>query len=329
MYYMSKLIIIGATSSICRNKVFHNLNAIDIFDKIYCYGWEDWTTNDFIFYLSNEVQGDVSKLISKVEFIHGNYNDYDHTLLNILNKNTIEDTIIYVSTPPCCYYDVMKFNKDNTLKTNHLKVIFEKPFANNYSDYKLLKPLIMDNIYIVDHFLYKTDLVDVIKHSTNCELMDFKISFLYSEDVEHRLGYFNKTGMFKDMFQSHFLAVLYGIIGNKVDELLDATIVQNIRKQYSHYGGDNHVDTYFNVELQTDNCKYVFESGKYLPDKRCVSINNIEYVIHSYENEYSLFFTNLLANKHKNLTHHQDKFWKIYEYIQNKKIKTNLIDEKY
>ena len=49
MYYMNNLLIIGATSSICRNKVFHNLNEIDIFNKIYCYGWEDWTTNDFIF----------------------------------------------------------------------------------------------------------------------------------------------------------------------------------------------------------------------------------------------------------------------------------------
>ena len=43
--------------------------------------------------------------------------------------------------------------------------------------------------------------------------------------MEHGLGYFNKTGLFKDMFQS-LLAVLYGIIGNKVDELLDANIVR-------------------------------------------------------------------------------------------------------
>ena len=51
--------------------------------------------------------------------------------------------------------------------------------------------------------------------------------------------------------------------------------------------------------------------------------------INSYENEYSLFFTSLIANKHINLIHHQDKFWKIYEYIQNQKNKTDLINQKY
>ena len=325
MYYMNELIIIGATSSICRNKVFNNLSDIDIFNKVYCYGWEDWTTNDFIFYLSNEVKGDVSNLIDKVEFIHGNYNDYENTLINIIQSKTI----IYVCTPPCCYYDIMEFNKNNLKKTRDIKIVLEKPFSNNYSDYMRLRPLIRDNIYIVDHFLYKKDLIDIVNEYRNSDLTEFKISFLYSEDVEHRLGYFNQTGMFKDMFQSHFLAVLYGIIGNNVDELLEASIEENIRKQYSHYGGDNDVDTYFKVKLHTSKCKYIFESGKYLPDKRCISINNIERVVNSYENEYSLFFNSLVSNEHDNLIHHQDKFWKIYEYIQNKKNKEELIDEKY
>ena len=323
MYYMNKLVIIGSTSSICRNKVFHNLNTINIFEKIYCYGWEEWTTSDFIYYLCNKVQGQVSNLIDKIEFIHGNYNDYDTTLLNIID----EGTIIYVSTPPCCYYEVLKFNKNNPNKTETAKFVFEKPFANSFAEYKILKPMIKDNVYIVDHFLYKTDVLDVIKEYKDIDLEYFKISFLYSEDVEHRLGYFNKTGLFKDMFQSHFLAVLYGIIGNRVEELLDANIVHNIRKQYSHYGGDSDVDTYFNVELHTENCKYVFESGKYLPDKRYMKVNNNEYVINSYENEYSLFFKSLIANKHKNLIQRQDKFWKIHDCLQNKVKTTQTLDK--
>ena len=325
MYYMNKLVIIGSTSSICRNKVFHNLNKINIFNKIYCYGWEHWTTNDFIYYLCNSVQGEVSNLIDKIEFIHGNYNDYDTTLLNVIE----DDTIIYVSTPPCCYYDLLKFNKNNYKKSGTSKFVFEKPFANSFVDFKRLKPMIQDNVYIVDHFLYKTDVLDVIDEYKYTDLEYFKISFLYSEDVEHRLGYFDKTGMFKDMFQSHFLAVLYEIIGNKVEDLLDATILYNIRKQYSHYGGDSDVDTYFNVELNKGKCKYVFESGKYLPDKRCISINDNTYVINSYENEYSLFFKSLVNNEHSNLMQRQEKFWKIYEYIQNQKNKSILIDERY
>ena len=317
MHYMNKLVIIGSTSSICRNKVFHNLNTINCFDKIYCYGWEEWTTNDFIYYLCNRVQGEVSNLIDKIEFIHGNYNDYDTTLLNVIE----DGTIIYVSTPPCCYYDVLKFNENNSKSCGKSKFVFEKPFANSFADFKRLKPMIHDNVYIVDHFLYKTDVLDVIEKYHNIDLEYFKISFLYSEDVEHRLGYFNKTGLFKDMFQSHFLAVLYELIGNKIEELLDANIVHNIRKQYSHYGGDSDVDTYFNIELQTDKCRYVFESGKYLPDNRCININENAYVINSYENEYCIFFKSLMADEHNNLMERQEKNWKIYEYIQTQKKK--------
>lgn len=323
MYYMSNLIIIGATSSICRNKVFHNLSTIDVFEKIYCYGWENWNTDNLVFYLLNEVNGDVSNIISKVEFIQGDYNDYECSLLNIIN----DKTIIYVSTPPCCYYQILEFNK--TLSTKGLRIVFEKPFANNYEDYKRLRPLIKPNVYIVDHFMYKVDILDLVDKYKNSNIENFKISFLYSEGVEHRLGYFNKTGLFKDMFQSHFLAVLYSIIGDKLEDLLKCQITTNIRKQYANYGGDLDIDTYFCIEMKDENCNYIFESGKCCPDKRCVIINNNEYIINSYENEYSLFFVTLLANNHCNLMDCQDLFWRIYHFIQDEKWRVNLIDAKY
>ena len=77
---MYELIIIGATSNICKTKVFKNLNNLNNFNKIYCYGWENWSNDDFIFYLLTNVQGNIINLIPKIQFIQGNYNDYEITL---------------------------------------------------------------------------------------------------------------------------------------------------------------------------------------------------------------------------------------------------------
>lgn len=310
---MYELIIIGATSNICKTKVFKNLNNLNKFEKIYCYGWENWNTNDFIFYLLTNVKGNIINLIPKIKFIQGNYNDYEQSLKNIINKNTI----IYVATPPLCYEDLLKFNKNNILD---FKIIFEKPFANDYIEYKNLELYVKDNVYMIDHFLYKSDIVNIINKHKNTEINYFKISFNYSEDVENRLGYFDKTGLFKDMFQSHYLCVLYKLIGDKIDDLLYLKINKNIRTQYQNYGGKNkNIDTYFYVELEDSNCKYIFESGKKMPDKREIVINDNSYIIKSYENEYELFFNDVLNNNNKNIFEHQNKFWKIYHYIEDNK----------
>ena len=310
---MYELIIIGATSNICKTKVFKNLNNLNNFNKIYCYGWENWSNDDFIFYLLTNVQGNIINLIPKIQFIQGNYNDYETTLKNIVNNNSI----IYVATPPICYEELLKFNKNHNV---NFKIIFEKPFANNYIEYKNLELYVNDNVNMIDHFLYKSDILDIINKHQNDEIRYFKISFIYSEDVENRLGYFDKTGLFKDMFQSHYLSVLYELIGDKIDNLLYSNINKNSRKQYHNYGGKNkNIDTYFYIELENDDCKYIFESGKNMPDKREIIINDNTYIIKSYENEYELFFKDLFNNNMKNIFKNQNKFWKLYHYIEDNK----------
>ena len=310
---MYELVIIGATSNICKTKVFKNLNSFNEFNKIYCYGWENWDNNDFIFYLLTNVKGNIINLIPKIQFIQGNYNDYHITLKNIVGHNTI----IYVATPPICYESLLNYNKNLNL---NCKIIFEKPFANNYTEYKNLELYVKNNVYMIDHFLYKSDILNIINKHKNTEINYFKISFIYSEDVENRLGYFDKTGLFKDMFQSHYLSVLYELIGDKIDNLLYSKINKNIRKQYHNYGGKNkNIDTYFYLELEYDGCKYIFESGKKMPDNREIVINDNSYTIKSYENEYELFFKELLNHNNKNIFENQNKFWKFYHYIEDNK----------
>lgn len=306
---MYKLIIIGATSDICRNKVYKNISKLNIFSSIYCYGWEKWTNNDLYDYLTNNVKGDIDNILNKIHFINGNYNDYKTTI----NKLIDDDTIIYVATPPLCYKKILEDLYDNNAK---FKIIFEKPFATDYNNYLDLAKYVTNKIYLMDHFLYKRDVLTLLSKYKNIDVYSIKFHFLYSDDVEKRLGYFDKTGLFKDMFQCHYLSVIFLMLGNDINHLLEAKVNKNERKQYKGYGGKNNVDTYFNLHLEYDNKEIVFESGKSLKDKREIVINDDVYTIASYEDEYIQMFKNVINNNHLNMIQHQDTFWKIYNKFE-------------
>jgi glucose-6-phosphate 1-dehydrogenase len=306
---MYKLIIIGATSDICRNKVYKNINNLHPFSSIYCYGWEKWTNNELCNYFNDYVKGDISNLLNKINFINGNYNDYKTTLSNIIDN----DTVIYVATPPLCYKKILQDLYDN--KSN-FKIIFEKPFATDYKNYCDLMEYITDKVYLMDHFLYKKDIMNILSKYQDVEINTFKVHFLYSDDVEKRLGYFDKTGLFKDMFQCHYLSILTVLIGNDIEKLLTAKIIRNERKQYLNYGGKNKVDTYFYLEIDVSGKIFVFESGKAFKDKREIVINNESHIIKSYEDEYIQMFKNVLTNNHNNIVKYQNLFWKIYNRFE-------------
>ena len=48
---------------------------------------------------------------------------------------------------------------------------------------------------------------------------------------------FNTSGLFKDMFQSHYLSILYLLIGDKINNIIGSKITKNLRGQYKGYGG--------------------------------------------------------------------------------------------
>ena len=99
----------------------------------------------------------------------------------------------------------------------------------------------------------------------------------------------------------------------------------NTRKQYKHYGGMNKVDTYFYVELKDDKNVYIFEGGKAMvKEEKEIEIDGLVYKINNYNNEYELYFKNILENNMNNsMIKYHDLFWKITDHINND-VKMNL-----
>ena len=204
-------------------------------------------------------------------------------------------------------------------------MLFEKPFASNFDNYCCIEKYINNNTILVDHFLYKKDIVRLANKYKNSKISSFEIKFLYSDDVENRLGYFDKTGLFKDMFQSHYLSVLYLFLKEDILKLMNCNIKKNIRKKYNNYGGKNLIDTYFYLEVEVDDLVLVFESGKAVKDKREIKINNSVYTINSYEDEYNIMFNNVLCGTHNNTINMQPLFWKIFSKFEDEFIKNSTI----
>jgi glucose-6-phosphate 1-dehydrogenase len=305
------IIIIGCTSNICKIRVFENLNRIQKkINKVYCVSSRKYTKESWKLYVKglNNISKDI---LDKMDYIECGYNlkDYKLKLINIINNSTF----IYVSTPPSCYKDLILFVND--IQKGNL--ILEKPLAINTSEFFEIKPLINERIILIDHFIFKRDIMNIIESNIK-DIKKIKFVFLYDDDVEERLGYFDKVGFFIDMFQSHFLSILYLLIGESINNIFDAKIHID-RKQYVNYGGNNkNADTYFNLKMEFDNIHIQMEAGKAMKNKKKqIIINEKIFDIGDYKDEYTLFFENLIENKNKNnIIKKQEKFWKITDFLK-------------
>jgi len=311
---MKDIIIIGCTSNICKIRVFNNLNKLlgDI-SKIFCCSRENMTSDDFRDYVENEASLENNKIHEKIHYIACEYNYADYK--SELSKLIHDDTIIYVSTPPLCYGEILCFFNE---LTNESKLVLEKPLSINYAEFEGIKGKIENNpnIAMIDHFICKRDILNVVETYKNSKVTDICIRFLYADDVEDRLGYFDKTGFFIDMFQSHFLSIIYLLIGKRTNEMLTGSILSNERKQYISYGGANEVDTYFYVEFESDDLHIRVEAGKAMERTvKELTINHTKYKINNYNDEYEIFFKGIMDDSAHNMLPQQELFWKITELV--------------
>jgi len=173
------------------------------------------------------------KFIDHVYFLSGNYDDDNLYInlrekINILNKkhNAKNNRLFYFATPPNVYLPIInhlgkfKLNEENG---NFSRMIIEKPFGNNLEsakklDYELHKYLNEKQIYRIDHYLGKETVQNILmmrfanivfEPIWNYKYIDH-VQITVSEDlgVENRIGYFENTGLLRDMFQNHILQLL-------------------------------------------------------------------------------------------------------------------------
>jgi len=169
-------------------------------------------------------------------YISGDYSDTDFYIsikrrLKTLERdfNTNNSRVFYMSTPPTLYQDITKqlyeqgLTKENLEKKSMVNLVFEKPFCWNLEsaikfDKELHKYVLERQIYRIDHYLGKDTVQNILlfrfanaifEPIWNRRYIDhFQITVSESIGVEHRAGYFEQSGLLRDMFQNHMLQML-------------------------------------------------------------------------------------------------------------------------
>lgn len=177
-----------------------------------------------------------SVLIKKIEKL-----DFDF--------KTMKKAIFYMATPSAFYRDITRFVLSYTdsqiIKKGGSwpRFIFEKPFCSDLEsalnlDKELHTQLDENQIYRIDHYLGKDTVQNLLMFRfanavfepvwNNKYIDHVQITVAESLGVEHRAGYFEQSGLLRDMFQNHILQMV-SMVGMEPPSSFDADRIRDER----------------------------------------------------------------------------------------------------
>ncbi len=262
----------------------------------------------------------INDFIRRCFYVNGDYTKKDGYLrLKAKIKKcegqfaTDKNLVVHIATPPSLYAPIVTLLGTTGLvqrgcdTSPFQRVIVEKPFGRDLAgsmrlNKELLVHLCEHQIYRIDHYLGKETVQNILlfrfanqffEPSWNHQYIDhIQITAAEEIGIGHRAGYFDPTGLLRDMFQNHMLqlAALVGMeppVDLSADRVRDEKVrfmkairpfdlediqTQLIRGQYGN-GGHNApslkayreeadvadtscTETYFAMKLQVDNVRW-------------------------------------------------------------------------
>ena len=178
----------------------------------------------------------LSRFLEKIHYHAGAYDDPETysglaKKLCCLEQHRCPEScrIYYLSTPSTLYTDIvgrlgvagLTSENDSGMPWRH--VVIEKPFGRDLEsaeriDRELHHSLRESQIYRIDHYLGKETVQNILMMRfanllfepiwNNQYIQRVQITAAESLGVEHRAGYYDQSGLLRDMFQNHMLEML-------------------------------------------------------------------------------------------------------------------------
>jgi glucose-6-phosphate 1-dehydrogenase len=244
----------------------------------------------------------------------GDFKSFDQRLKGY--EKSEAHRLYYMATPPGLFTSIVA-NLGNTGMVDQnrtwKRVVIEKPFGHDLQSAKALnetlhRDLKENQIYRIDHYLGKETVQNVMvfrfanaifEPIWNRNFIDnVQITVAEEVDVGHRAGYYDKSGVLRDMFQNHMIQML-ALVAMEPPSSFEADAIRNekvklfsairpitenevtdqtIGAQYEGYRNaegipkDSKTATYAAIRLHIDNWRwkgvpFYLRSGKVLPKK--------------------------------------------------------------
>ena len=238
------LVIFGVTGDLTKRKLIPALYELLLSNRLpetfYVIGFarRDWT-DDFLreqmragvlaFARTQPVDLDIlDRLLQGMYYIRSNFDDISgyQNLAAKVAELQIENCLFYLATPPRAYTSIVEHLGKANLPhkaAGWTRIIIEKPYGHDLEfalelDEAIHKVFDENQVYRIDHYLGKETVQNILvfrfangifEPLWNRRYVDHvEITVAESVGVGTRAGYYETSGVIRDMFQNHILQLL-------------------------------------------------------------------------------------------------------------------------
>lgn len=237
------LVIFGATGDLARTRLLPSLYRLmkkgRLPQNFYIVGFSrrELSKGEYCQLIREELQKQLKKgefspnlwqnFSRRISYLSGDFDDPGafHNLNSCLNKiGKSANRILYLATPPSLYEGIIdSFGQSGLSKVEKnawRRVLIEKPFGRDLASAKILDEKLCaifneEEIYRVDHYLGKETVQNILvfrfansifETNWNKDFIDHvQITAAETEGVGSRGGFYEQTGVLRDMVQNHLL----------------------------------------------------------------------------------------------------------------------------